>query len=67
MGHLSLGDHSVQAKKIPDAVPLRVLVCYTVLVTTNALSPVEQHPHLFSRLHCNLRNLGFTDTFASAF
>lgn len=67
MGQLNLGDYFVQARKIPHTVDPKVLVCYTVLVTTSALPAVVEHPHLFSRPHCHLRNLGFTDSLTAAF
>lgn len=54
MGHLSLGDCFVQARKIPDTPALRVLGCYAVLFTTSVLPAVVEHPHLFSRLHCEI-------------
>lgn len=37
------------------------------LLLSKTLSTVVEHPHLFSRPHCQLKNLGFTDTLAAAF
>lgn len=67
VGHLSLGDCSVQARKIPDPAALTVLACYAGPVTASALPAVVVHPRPFSRPHCHLRNLIFADTLAAAF
>lgn len=76
MGHLSLGDCFVQARKIPDTPALRVLGCYAVLFTTSPFFACcgGASPPLFeatlwnlTEITVHLRNLSFTDALAAAF